>query len=157
MRRSVTSWGLVAALALALAGSAAGDDASTLAPAEFHFVRVMYTDNGFRPSFRGWWQQDYSDAEQNFLPNLARMTRLNVGTPQTLRLTGERIFEYPWLYATQTGDWELSDAELAQLREYLLRGGFLMCDDFWGDTEWEVFKRTMDRLFPENPMRELHG
>jgi hypothetical protein len=143
------------ALLTVLSSSVAAVDASSTAPAEFHFVRVMYADNGNRPSWRGWWAQDYNDAEANFLPNLARMTRVSVGQPKTLPLTDERLFEYPWLYATQTGDWDLSDAELAQLREYLLRGGFLMCDDFWGE-EWQVFAETMARLFPEHPMEELH-
>jgi hypothetical protein len=148
------SWS-AAALALVLSGSVAGD-ASPPAPAEFHFVRVMYADNGFRPSNLGWWQQDYHEAEANFLPNLARLTRVSVGKPQTLPLTDERLFEYPWLYATQTGDWDLGEEELERLREYLLRGGFLMCDDFWGNTEWEVFAETMARLFPDRQMEELH-
>ena len=116
---------------------------------------MMYADNGNRPYYRGWWQQDWPDAEANFLPNLARLTRLNVGKPEVLPLTDEHLFEYPWLYATQTGDWDLSDGELDRLREYLLRGGFLMCDDFWGE-EWEVFAATMARLFPDRPMVELH-
>jgi hypothetical protein len=144
-----------ALLAASLSGSAASGSGATTAPAEFHFVRMIYADNGNRPSWRGWWAQDYIDAEENFLPNLARMTRVNVGQPRTLSLTDERLFEYPWLYATQTGDWDLSDAELERLREYLLRGGFLMCDDFWGD-EKQVFDDTMARLFPEYPMVELH-
>src|SRR5262245_11626222 len=143
-----------AALVTALSGSVAADSDSA-APAEFRFVRVMYNDNGNRPSFRGWWQQDYTEAEENFLPNLQRMTRVSVGLPEVLSLTDERLFEFPWLYATQTGDWDLSDAELDQLREYLLRGGFLMCDDFWGE-EWVAFAETMARLFPDHPMEELH-
>src|SRR5689334_20853691 len=99
------------ALVTVLSSSVAATDAASSPPAEFHFVRVMYADNGNRPSWRGWWAQDYNDAEANFLPNLARMTRVSVGQPRTLPLTDERLFEYPWLYATQTGDWDLGDAE----------------------------------------------
>ena len=49
-----------------------------------------------------------------------------------MSLTDERLFDYPWIYATQTGCWGLDNAEIAQLREYLFSGGFLMVDDFWG-------------------------
>ncbi len=113
---------------------------------------------GFRGGFgRGWWQQDMPDAEEHFTANLARMTRVDAGEPVVVDLLSDDLFQYPWLYATQTGYWDLSDAELARLREYLLRGGFLMCDDFWGEQDWEVFAATMARLFPDRPMEELHA
>jgi len=146
----------VALLGLALAGSAA-DVAPTRAPREFHFLRMMYVDNGVRGFGRGWWQQDYPDAEEHFMANVTRLTRINAGESWVLPLTDDRLFEHPWLYATQTGYWELSDQEIDRLREYLLRGGFLMCDDFWYEDEWAVFADTMHRLFPDRPMEELHG
>jgi hypothetical protein len=158
MQRSLNGWSplaaLVAALALALTGSAADRSASPPAPAEFHFARMMYADNGSRFG-RGWWQQDWPEAEHYFVGNLTRMTRINAGESQQIPLTDERLFEYPWLYATQTGYWDLSDEELDHLREYLLRGGFLMCDDFWGEDEWAVFADTMARLFPGREIVEL--
>ena len=159
MRWSIKGWSPVAALALAFSGSAAdvAGPASASAPAEFNFTRVMYADNGYRPFGRGWWQQDWPEAEHYFLQNLVRLTRINSGEAIQMPLTDERLFEYPWLYATQTGDWDLGDAELDRLREYLLRGGFLMCDDFWGDVEWENFAATMARLFPDREIVELHG
>src|SRR5262245_30059988 len=110
MRWCSKGWMPVAALVLAFSGSAAVVAPSPATPGEFRFVQVIYTDNGNRPSFRGWWQQDYTEAEENFLPNLQRMTRVSVGLPEVLSLTDERLFEFPWLYATQTGDWALSDA-----------------------------------------------
>ncbi len=146
----------VALLGLALAGSAA-DVAPSRAPDEFHFLRMMYVDNGVRGFGRGWWQQDYPEAEEHFMANVTRLTRINAGESVVLPLTDERLFEYPWLYATQTGYWELSDEEIDRLREYLLRGGFLMCDDFWYEDEWTVFEHTMERLFPGRPIEELHG
>jgi hypothetical protein len=155
MRWLATGW--LAAAAVALGGSAADGTASTPAPepGEFHFVRMIYRDNGFRSFGRGWWQQDWPRAEQHFTTNLARLTRVVVGDSETIDLLDDRLFDYPWLYATQTGYWDLSDAELAHLREYLLRGGFLMCDDFWGPDEFQVFADTMARLFPDRRMREL--
>ena len=66
-----------------------------------------------------------------------------------------KLWDYPWLYATQTGWWNLSDEEVKRLREYLLRGGFLMTDDFWGDEQWEVFRRTMERVLPGHPLTDI--
>jgi hypothetical protein len=142
---------------LALAAADAPQQASPPAPTEFHFARMIYIDgnNGSRNFGRGWWRQDFPEAEEFFLPNLQRMTRISVGEPVQLRLTDEELFGYPWLYATQTGYWDLDDEELAALREYLLRGGFLMCDDFWGEDEYSVFAATMERLFPDRPVEEL--
>ena len=72
-----------------------------------------------------------------------------------MRLTDDHLFEYPWIYATQTGWWGLTDAETARLREYLLRGGFLVVDDFWGPEQWEVFRQTMNRVFPGQPITDI--
>lgn len=148
-------------MAAALAGSADDDARWPVTGDEFRFARMIYADNGAR-GFRfggGWWQQDWPEAEQHFITNLKRLTRLSTSVEGSVAvpLTDEHLFEYPWLYATQTGYWDLSDAELDHLREYLLRGGFLMCDDFWGEDEWEVFQETMARLFPTRRMEPLHG
>lgn len=125
---------------------------------EFHFVRTEYQDlPGYGRGFgrfvsrsgraSGWWAQDWPDADNHFSFGIQRLTRFKVGEPVHLGLTDEQLFNYPWIYATQVGYWDLSDAECKKLREYLDRGGFLMVDDFWSD-EWEVFKETMDRVFP---------
>src|SRR5689334_19098611 len=132
------------------------------APSEFHFARMIYLDaaggRGFGRGFgRGWWQQDWPEAEDHFTFNLKRLTRVSTGESVTLNLTDDSLFDYPWLYATQVGYWELSDEECARLREYLLRGGFLMADDFWNQDEFEVFAATMARVFPDREMVDLHG
>jgi hypothetical protein len=125
---------------------------------EFHFARMISADLAGAGGFmRGWWRQDWPEAEDHFTRNLQRMTRLQVGESIALDLTDERLFEYPWLYATQTGYWDLSEMEVERLREYLLRGGFLMCDDFFGEDEMFVFRETMARVFPELEMVELRG
>ena len=49
----------------------------------------------------------------------------------------------------------MSDAEIARLREYLLRGGFLVVDDFWGEEQWEVFRETMNRVLPGRPITDI--
>jgi hypothetical protein len=133
--------------------------------AEFHFVRVEYTDLpqyhrrwGFSSRGgrgEGWWMMDWPDAEEHFTRGVGRLTRVHEGAPRHMRLTDERLSDHPWIYATQTGWWGLTDEETARLREYLLRGGFLVVDDFWGDEQWEVFRSTMNRVFPGRAIPDI--
>jgi Domain of unknown function (DUF4159) len=129
--------------------------------AEFHFIRVEYTDlpqfhRGWGYSSRdgtgsGWWLVDWPDADNHFTVGIQRLTRIDTGDPRHFRLTDDRLFDYPWIYATQTGWWGLTDAEIARLREYLLRGGFLVVDDMWGPEAWDIFEQTMQRVLPDHP------
>ena len=106
--------------------------------AEFHFLRVEYNDGGGggfgfgsrRGRASGWWGQDWPDADEHFTKGVQRLTRMEAGNPHHVSLMDEKLFDYPWVYATQTGYWQLSDQETSRLREFLLRGGFLMTDDF---------------------------
>lgn len=133
--------------------------------AEFHFIRVEYTDlpeyhRGFGYASRdgvgsGWWIVDWPAADNHFTAGIQRLTRIDTGDPRHLRLTDDALFDYPWIYATQTGWWGLSDAETSRLREYLLRGGYLVVDDFWGPEQWEVFRRTMERVLPNHPITDI--
>jgi hypothetical protein len=133
--------------------------------ADFHFIRVQYTDKpefhrGWGYSSRdgmgtGWWLVDWPAADNHFTAGIQRLTRVDIGDPRHLRLTDPHLFDYPWIYATQTAWWDLNNAETAQLREYLLRGGFLVVDDFWGAQDWELFRETMDRVFPGQPITDI--
>src|SRR5690242_8140544 len=134
--------------------------------AEFHFLRVEYSDytgRGFGGVSRrgrafGWWAQDWPDADEHFTKGVQRLTRMDVGDPRHVSLTDEKLFDYPWIYATQVGYWNLSDEETSRLREYLLRGGFIMTDDFWdqnGSGEWEVFAEAMNRVLPGQPITDI--
>jgi hypothetical protein len=140
------------------------------ANAEFHFLRVEYSDDrggGFGGGFRsvsrrgrasGWWAQDWPDADEHFTKGVQRLTRMDAGNPQHVSLKDEKLFDYPWIYATQVGYWQLSDEETSRLREYLLRGGFIMTDDFWdqnGNQEWEVFTEAMNRVLPGQPITDI--
>ena len=126
--------------------------------AEFHFLRLEYTDlpqyhrrRGFASRSamgEGWWQVDWPDADDHFSAGVDRLTRVQTGDPRHVRLTDERIFDYPWIYATQAGWWGLTDAETKRLGEYLARGGYLVVDDFWGAEQWAVFRETMARALP---------
>jgi hypothetical protein len=132
---------------------------------EFHFVRLEYTDlpqyhRGFGFASRsangnGWWMVDWPDSDEHFTMGVQRLTRIDIGEPTHFRLTDDKLWDHPWLYATQTGWWGLSDAEIARLREYLLRGGFLVTDDFWGPEQWEIFRMTMERVFPGKAIDDI--
>jgi hypothetical protein len=157
-RSALLTLALAATLACAalFADSTTGFPERSGASSEFHFARMIYTDSPqFRGFGRGWWQQDWPSAETHFLESVRRLTRVNSGDPISLRLTDDALFDYPWLYATQVGYWELSDEEIARLREYLLRGGFLMTDDYWGEDERAAFEATMFRVFPDRPIVEI--
>jgi Domain of unknown function (DUF4159) len=133
--------------------------------AEFHFIRVEYTDlpqfhRRFSRASRnatgnGWWMVDWPDADDHFSSGVQRLTRIETGDPRHVRLTDEHLFDYPWIYATQTGWWGLTDAETSRLREYLMRGGFLVVDDFWGPEQWEIFRETMQRVLPDRPIADI--
>ncbi len=103
----------------------------------------------------GWWVVDWPDADDHFSQGVQRLTRIATGDPRHMRFTDDHLFDYPWVYATQTGWWNLSDAETARLREYLLRGGFLVVDDFWGADQWENFRETMARVLPGHAIPDL--
>ena len=167
MRRAAAA---LCALAIALAQRQRFEapDPDTLAPAreaDYHFIRVEYTDlpqyhrrwgySSREGTGSGWWLVDWPAADNHFTIGVQRLTRIDVGDPRHLRLTDDRLFDYPWIYATQAAWWDLSDAEIDRLREYLLRGGFLVVDDFWGEDGWELFTRTMNRLFPDQPITDI--
>jgi hypothetical protein len=157
MRRVKSLLGLTALL---VALAAAGDDlngAPNWPTNEFHFTRMYYNGNGYD---RGWgggsWTTDYPEAEYHFTMGVGRLTRVDIGEQsRMLQLTDDTIFNYPWLYAVEVGRWYLDDVDAARLREYLLRGGFLMTDDFHGSRQWANFVESMQRVFPDRPIVDI--
>jgi hypothetical protein len=164
---------LIAAAGLAQRGRFGGgpqqrDDDEALMPAkeaEYHFIRMEYTDlpqfhRRFGYSSRdgqgsGWWLVDWPAADNHFTTGVQRLTRLDTGDPRHLGLMDPHLFDYPWIYATQSGWWDLSAQETARLREYLLRGGYLVVDDMWGPEAWEIFRRTMERVLPGKAITDI--
>jgi hypothetical protein len=103
------------------------------------------------------WTQDYPRADRHFAQALRRLTRIStrsVEQPVDPDDTGD-FFNWPWMNAGEMGDWKLTDAQAATVREYLLRGGFLMLDDFWGPEEYARFDETMKAIFPDRPVVEI--
>jgi len=133
---------------------------------EWTFARLMYPMyRGFGFGFynRDWrsgnsmWTQDYPRADRHFLRAIRRLSRIDAkSVEQPVNLDdGDDVYNWPWLYAVQVGRWDLTDAQAAKLRDYILRGGFFMVDDFWGSPQWEVFERSMRRVFPDCPIVDL--
>ena len=117
-----------------------------------------YGGNGVWTEGNTIWTQDYPRADRHFVLALRRLTRIHVrSVEQPVNLDEGAVYDWPWLYAVQTGRWQLTDSQAKSMREYLLRGGFFMCDDFWGPNEWEVFMASMRKVFPERQPVELEN
>jgi hypothetical protein len=137
---------------------------------EFAFARLMYPPaptarfdrSGSRFGGNGWkqgyssWTQDYPRADRHFVLALRRLTRLHTrSVEQPVDLDYGDQYDWPWLYAVRPGEWKLTDSQAAALREYLLRGGFFMADDFWGSAEWEVFMESLRKVFPNRQVVDI--
>jgi Domain of unknown function (DUF4159) len=121
----------------------------------FTFARIRYSRAPRGSWSAGNWHTDFPDSDLNLSYRLQQMTTIKVDPDgRVLDLTDKELFDYPWIYMVEPGRLLLSDEEVAILRKYLLNGGFLMADDFWGSVQWENFYHEMKRVFPE-PEREL--
>ena len=105
------------------------------------------------------WTTDYPRSDRHLTQILRRLTRLNArSVEQPVNLDdGSDVYNWPFLYGVEVGHWELTDNQAKKLREYLLRGGFFMCDDFHGTMEWEIFASSMRRVFPDRPIVEIEN
>ena len=104
------------------------------------------------------WSRDYPKADRQFLIALNRLTRINGRTTeQVVNLDSDDIFNYPFIYAVQVQNWSFTDEEAKRLREYLMRGGFLMVDDFHGTADWENFMTGMRQALPDRPVEDLQN
>lgn len=134
-------------------------------PAEFVVGRLMYppaADSRF--DFGGNWKAgnsswtiDYPLGDRNLIRLLKRLTTVDVrSVEQPVDLDdGDDVFNWPFLVASNVGSWSLSDAQAQKLREYLLRGGFLLCDSYFGTREWAGFEVTLRKVFPDRPVIDL--
>jgi hypothetical protein len=134
---------------------------------EWVFARLMYPPIGRGWGFRygqDWthgasnWTIDYPRSDRHFATAIRRLTRLHVrSVEQPVNLDEGDVYDWPWLYGVEVGHWDLTDNQAKTLREYLLRGGFFMCDDFHGSQEWEIFSSGMKRVFPDRPIVEIEN
>jgi hypothetical protein len=103
------------------------------------------------------WTIDYPRSDRHLSQAIRRLTRIDgKSAEQPINLEeDDDVFNYPWLYAVEVGHWELTDQQVAKFREFLLRGGFFMCDDFHGTDEWNVFIASMHKVMPERQIVDL--
>jgi hypothetical protein len=128
-------------------------------PSEFEYVftRLAYSspNYNFNRNMHSW-NVDYPKADRQFLQGLLRYTGIQSRRQeQVLRPLDPELSAYPFLYAVEVGYMQLSDEEAARLREYLLRGGFLVVDDFHGTAEWANFELQMKKVFPDRAIRDV--
>ncbi len=136
-------------------------------PGEWTFARLMYPpgpNDGYRGRFDGdWrlglslWTQDYPPADRDLSQAVRRLTRISTrSVEEAVSLDdADEIYNWPWLYAVQVGEWGLTPEEGKKLRDYLLRGGFFMADDFHGAYEWQVLANSMKLVFPDRPIVDI--
>ncbi len=129
---------------------------------EFTFSRLMFNDNqtaienlGDRIGYPHW-QADCSESEPHFIAAMKRLTRVDTNTQsQSLALSDPRIYDFPMLYVVEAGFASFSQSEADNLREYLLRGGFLLVDDFHGAYQWSEFEGWMSQVFPDREIVDI--
>lgn len=155
--RGLTTAAAVLAAATMLAGQVRDSPAPT-SRGEFVFTRIRYGGgmNGF--GFRGGggsWSHDYPRADENLSLILSEATTMLVGLGETnvFRLDEEELFRHPIAYLSEPGFWTMNEAEAAAVREYVLKGGFLIFDDFEG-SQLDNLVAQLRRVLPEyEPIR----
>jgi len=127
----------------------------------FTICRIMYSSarreaNGFG------WSTDYPYAAINLMIRASELTKTPIskdtaGEPQfwVVRLTDDALFRCPFSVASDVGTIGLSTQEAARLREYLLKGGFLWVDDYWGTAAAEQWSREIHKALPEYPIVDI--
>ena len=121
----------------------------------FTFVRIRYSSFGWGRG-GGDWSTDYPDAELNLSWRLQQMTSYKVDpNGRVMELNDPELFDYPFIYIIEPGRLYFDESEVVNLRKYLLNGGFLMVDDFWGEDEWDNFYQQMKRVFPDREPQEV--
>ena len=135
----------------------------------FTFVRIQYSSGygggGYGSGYgrgrgRGFsggsWATDYPDSDLNFSFRLHQLTSMEVDPEGViLELTDPELVNYPFIYIVEPGRLVFSEEEVECLRRYLLNGGFLMVDDFWGEAEWDNFYYEIKRVFPDREPVEI--
>ena len=127
----------------------------------FNFCRIAFS-GGQR--FGGGWSVDYPRADVNLSVRLSELTKTAVSTDAAgepnhlvVRLTDPELFQCPFVMMTEVGTVYFSPEEAEKLREYLLKGGFLWADDFWGTYAWDNWESEFSKVLSpaEYPMRDL--
>jgi hypothetical protein len=120
----------------------------------FTFTRIRYSRGGFGRG--GGWSTDLPDADLNLSFRLQQMTSMKVDPDgRIVALTDPELADFPFIYMAEPGNLAFTDEEAAALRRYLLNGGFLLLDDFWGEDAWANVEYAFKQVFPERAFAEL--
>jgi uncharacterized protein DUF4159 len=119
----------------------------------FTYARIKFTQSCCVMGDRYWdvkWGHDYPDADQNFPKIVQELTTMRIRTEASaiLALDDPELFKFPFVYLCEVGYWLPNDKETAGLRNYLLKGGFVIVDDFEG-SHWFNFEAQMKKVLPE--------
>ncbi|MBI3413831.1 MAG: DUF4159 domain-containing protein [Verrucomicrobia bacterium] len=114
----------------------------------FTFARIKYTSSQRERSSYAWWT-DFPDADLNLSFRLQELTALKVNPePTVVELLDPRLLDYPWILMSGIANITLTEAEAKALGNYLLNGGFMMVDDFWGQAEWDAIESALKQALP---------
>lgn len=120
----------------------------------FTYARIKYSmgDGGFGGYGRGGptWLHDYPDADRHFPQIVQELTSLQVRPEESVILSADdpELMKFPFAYICEPGYWLPTEPEVQGMRNYLLKGGFLLFDDFDG-SHWYNFETQMKRVLPE--------
>jgi hypothetical protein len=127
----------------------------------FTFCRLLYQSVRREPMGHGW-NTDYPGSDHNFMARLEELTttkpaRWADGQPgfAVVRATQDELYECPFLFMSDAGTVGFSELEVVRLRDYLLKGGFLYVDDFWGEWAWRQWASEIARVLPEYAIVDL--
>jgi len=123
----------------------------------FTFARLRFGgERGYRFGGGRSWDDDTPDADLSLTYRLYQVTSLKVRPGLNyVDITTKDLANYPFVYVAAAGRLVLTDDQVTALRNYLLNGGFLMVDDFWGDEQWQHFYEQIKRVFPDREPVEL--
>ncbi len=139
-------------IAMPLGASAQADGTSAqLLDHEFYFTRGIYgMDGGSGDDWGPRWAVDFPKADEQFLVALRRLTLVDAfESHHALSIDDPALRDFPLLYMVEVDSLSMDADQAKSLREYLLAGGFLVIDDFWGSWAWTTFERQMRVVFPE--------
>jgi hypothetical protein len=128
--------------------------------AEWAFARYHFRSESDLGGYRRFqlWKADYPKADRQFTMGVKRLTRLHArGIEQIVDADSDELFNWPWIYMEHGNNWILTPDEATRLRQYLLRGGFLLSDDTHGDYEWEQLVQGLEMILPGRPIEDLQN
>ncbi len=128
---------------------------------DFTVCKWMFRSNRSEGGGIGW-STDYPFGEINLLTRLSELTKVRVSRDAggglnywVVQLSDDQLFACPLLIGSDVGTAALTEIEVGRLRQYLLKGGFLWVDDFWGTRAWDQWAGQIKRVLPEFPIVEV--